>query len=355
MSGRPSMFRRSVIGALAAAVVLVAAACGGGSGGGGGGGGGTGTPAKPAKVDVGTLPISNAAPMYLGMRKGFFRREGLELQPHVAQNGAELITGALSGSYDFIFAGYIPSIVARAKSLPITVVAASDLGAKNAKDEWTITLSKKSSAIRTPKDLAGKTIAVNGLRGVGEVVIKASLEKQGVDPDSIKLLEVPFPEMPAALERGRVDAIWSAEPFLSQELARGAREIDAPLVTLAAELRQRRLRVKRQVHRAERRHGREVQPRDEPLGRLRAGASGRGARDDPDVHEDPRRGRGEDPPARMELEARPPAAPAGGGVHAALRDHQEGAEGRRDDLEGRRGAERVVTRRAPSRRWRRAR
>src|SRR4051794_7073336 len=230
MSDRPSMLRRPVVAALAACVVLVAAACGGGSGGGGGGGG---TPAKPATVDVGTLPISNAAPMYLGMRKGFFRREGLELEPHVAQNGAELITGALSGSYDFIFAGYIPSIVARAKGLPITVVSASDLGAKAAKDEWTITLSKKGSAIRAPKDLAGKTIAVNGLRGVGEVVIKASLEKQGVDPDSIKLLEVPFPEMPAALERGRVDAIWAAEPFLTQELAQGAREVDAPLVTLA--------------------------------------------------------------------------------------------------------------------------
>jgi hypothetical protein len=26
------------------------------------------------------------------MRKGFFRQEGLELVPHVAQNGAELIT-----------------------------------------------------------------------------------------------------------------------------------------------------------------------------------------------------------------------------------------------------------------------
>jgi NitT/TauT family transport system substrate-binding protein len=231
MSGRPSSFRRPTVAALAAAVVLVAAACGGSGGGSGGGGGGT--PAKPATVDVGTLPISNAAPMYLGMRKGFFRQEGLVLQPHVAQNGAELITGALSGSYDFIFAGYIPSIVARAKGLPITVVAASDLGAKDPKDEWTITLSKKNSAIRTPKDLAGKTIAVNGLRGVGEVVIKASLEKQGVDPDSIKLLEVPFPEMPAALERGRVDAVWAAEPFLSQELAQGAREVDAPLVTLA--------------------------------------------------------------------------------------------------------------------------
>jgi NitT/TauT family transport system substrate-binding protein len=231
MPGRPSWSLRPLVVALAAAALaLAAAACGGDSGGGSAGGG---TPQKPARVDIGTLPISNAAPMYLGMRKGFFRQEGLELVPHVAQNGAELITGALSGSYDFIFAGYIPSIVARAKGLPITVVAASDLGAKRAKDEWTITLSKRGSDIRAPRDLAGKTIAVNGLRGVGEVVIKASLEKQGVDPKSIKLLEVPFPEMPAALERGRVDAIWAAEPFLSQELGQGAREVDAPLVTLA--------------------------------------------------------------------------------------------------------------------------
>jgi NitT/TauT family transport system substrate-binding protein len=236
MPDRPCPSARPLRCALAlAATLLAVAGCGGSDSGdsGGGGGGGGPTPSRPAKVDVGTLPISNAAPMYLGMRKGFFEEEGLELVPHVAQNGAELITGALSGSFDFIFAGYIPSIVARAKGLPITVVAASDLGAKEDSKEWTVTLSKRGSDIRTPKDLEGRTIAVNGLRGVGEVVIKASLEKQGVDPNSIKLLEVPFPEMPVALERGRVDAIWAAEPFLTQELGEGAREVDAPLVTLA--------------------------------------------------------------------------------------------------------------------------
>jgi NitT/TauT family transport system substrate-binding protein len=206
MPDRPSPSARPLRCALAlAATLLAVAGCGGSDSddSGGGGGGGGPTPSRPAKVDVGTLPISNAAPMYLGMRKGFFEEEGLELVPHVAQNGAELITGALSGSFDFIFAGYIPSIVARAKGLPITVVAASDLGAKEDSKEWTVTLSKRGSDIRTPKDLEGRTIAVNGLRGVGEVVIKASLEKQGVDPNSIKLLEVPFPEMPVALERGR--------------------------------------------------------------------------------------------------------------------------------------------------------
>ena len=35
---------------------------------------------------------------------------------------------------------------------------------------------KGSSSIRTPQDLAGKTIAVNALKGVGEVVIKGALK-----------------------------------------------------------------------------------------------------------------------------------------------------------------------------------
>jgi NitT/TauT family transport system substrate-binding protein len=221
--------RRAWLSLGVAAVLALAAGCGGGSEESTSGGG----EGKPTTVTVGTLPISNAAPLYLGAKKGFFREEGIEVKPEVAQSGNELITGALSGSYGFIFAGYIPSIVARSKGLPITIVSASDIGAKTASKEWTVLLVKPESKIRGPDDLVGKTIAVNGLRGVGEVVIKASLEKQGVDPDRIKLLEVPFPEMPAALEANRVDAIWAPEPFLTQVLEDGGRQVDAPLVTIA--------------------------------------------------------------------------------------------------------------------------
>jgi NitT/TauT family transport system substrate-binding protein len=221
--------RRPALGAVAAALALLAAGCGGGSDESTSGGG----EGKPTTVTVGTLPISNAAPLYLGAKKGFFREEGIEVKPEVAQSGNELITGAMSGSYGFIFAGYIPTIVARSKGLPISIVSASDIGAKEASKEWTVLLVKPSSKIREPGDLTGKTIAVNGLGGVGEVVIKASLEKQGVDPERIKLLEVPFPEMPAALEGNRVDAIWAPEPFLTQVLEEGGRQVDAPLVTIA--------------------------------------------------------------------------------------------------------------------------
>jgi NitT/TauT family transport system substrate-binding protein len=184
------------------------------------------------KVTVGTLPIANAAPMYLGMQKGFFREEGLELNPQMAQSGNELVTSLVGEDSQFAFLGYVPVIVARAKGLPVKVVTNADTGADTAKDEWQAIVSKKGSSVREPADLKGRTIAVNALKGVAEVGLKAALEAEGVDPNSVKLLEVPFPEMPAALDAGRVDAIWAPEPFLTQVLEKGGNEVLDPYISL---------------------------------------------------------------------------------------------------------------------------
>jgi len=218
---------------LGLAAVLALGACGGDDE--GGGGGGTAAEGEMATVKVGTLPISNTAPVYLGIQKGFFREEGLNVQAQLLQAGNELITGAISGDFDFITAGYVPVISARSKNLPIKIVAANDAGADTPEEEWTSVMVKKGSDIRDPEDLAGKTIALNALKGVGEVDVKAALEKEGVDPDSVKLLEVPFPEMPPALEAGRVDAVWAPEPFLTQILGQGGKEVLAPLPVLGPE------------------------------------------------------------------------------------------------------------------------
>ena len=47
-------------------------------------------------------------------------------------------------------------------------------------------------------------------------MIKAALKKVGVDPNSVRLLALPFPAMRSALNNGQVDAIWTPEPFLTQ-------------------------------------------------------------------------------------------------------------------------------------------
>ena len=213
--------RRIVIGVLG--VALAVAGCGDDDSSEGGGDG-------PTTVTVGTLPIANAAPMYLGMEKGFFEAENLEIKPQVGEGGAALMPMLLSGDAQFAFVGVIPAITAVAKELPIKIVTSSDDAAETEEKDWQTLVVPKGSPIRGVEDLPGKTVAVNALRGLAEVVISRSLEKQGVDYKEVKLLEVPFPDMPAALEQKRVDAALLTEPFLSAVLAEGGTQIDAPSV-----------------------------------------------------------------------------------------------------------------------------
>jgi NitT/TauT family transport system substrate-binding protein len=211
---------------LAAVFTVAVAGCGDDDDSAGGGGGSTET----TTITVGTLPIANAAPMYLGMKKGFFEEEGLKIEPQVGEGGAALIPTLISGDAQFAFVGVIPAITAVAKDVPIKIVTSSDDAAATEKKDWQTLVVPKGSPIKSVDDLPGKTIAVNALRGLAEVVISRSLEKQGVDYRDVKLLEVPFPEMPAALAQKRVDAALLTEPFLSAVLAEGGKQIDAPSV-----------------------------------------------------------------------------------------------------------------------------
>jgi NitT/TauT family transport system substrate-binding protein len=219
------MSRIGLIAALAAALALALAGCGDDDDTGGGG-----EEAGPTTITVGTLPIANAAPMYLGMEKGFFEEENLTIEPQVGEGGAALIPALISGDAQFAFVGVIPAITAVAQDVPIKIVTSSDDAAATEDEDWQTLVVPQGSPIKGVEDLPGQTIAVNALRGLAEVVISRSLEKQGVDYERVKLLEVPFPEMPAALEQKRVDAALLTEPFLSAVLAQGGTQIDAPSV-----------------------------------------------------------------------------------------------------------------------------
>ena len=184
-------------------------------------------------VTVDTLPIANALPMTLGIQKGFFSAQGIDIKAQTLQSGNDIVLALSNHNGDIGYLGYVPMMIARTQGIPLTVVANSEVEGTSESDNWQNILVKGSSSIRTPADLAGKTIAVNALKGVGEVVIKAALKKDSVDPSSIKLLAMPFPTMRTALNNGQVDAIWTPEPFLSQGLnLDGDRIVMAPGPTL---------------------------------------------------------------------------------------------------------------------------
>jgi NitT/TauT family transport system substrate-binding protein len=74
----------------------------------------------------------------------------------------------------------------------------------------------KDSQIFKTTDLRGKTIAVPGRYSNQRLIVYRELKKAGMSPDEVTIIEMPPPDMPAALLSRSVDAISSGEPFMGQ-------------------------------------------------------------------------------------------------------------------------------------------
>jgi NitT/TauT family transport system substrate-binding protein len=188
---------------------------------------------QPTKLKVGVLPSVNSAPFFLGLKKGFFREEELEVEPQVMQGGSELTIALISGATQISHIGGVNAVIARGRGLPIKVITFYLKERSSFDQSFMRIVVRPDSNIKTAKDLEGKVVATNEIRGYGEVVVKASLEKQGVNLSSVKITEIPFPDMLSALTTKRVDAIWAIEPFLTMALDAGNIAVDAPAATLA--------------------------------------------------------------------------------------------------------------------------
>jgi NitT/TauT family transport system substrate-binding protein len=208
-------------------------ACGGGDDETSGGGG---EAAQSTTLKVGVIPIADVAPLYLGVKKGFFAQRKLKIQPQLAEGGAAIVPAVVSGDFQIGFSNTISLLIAASKNLPVQIISQGVLGGTDEKKAWADLLVLKGGPVKTAKDLEGKTIAVNTLNNICEVTIKASLEPAGVDVSKLKFTEVPFPDMNAALDAKRVDGACVVEPFVSQGKAGKARGIDPFYIRTAPDL-----------------------------------------------------------------------------------------------------------------------
>ena len=222
--------RRFFAGMIAAALVGAVAACGSS-------GGSTNPTAGGAdQVKVGVIPIVDVAPIYLGQQKGFFSSRKIQLTMESGQGGAAIVPGVVSGQFQFGFSNLTSLLIAQTKNVPIKAVAAGVASTgKTGADFGGVTVNK-DSPIKTAADLAGKKISVNTLKNIGDTTIRESVRKAGGDPSKIDFVEMPFPNMPAALANGQVDAAWVVEPQLSQVTGAGGRVVAWNFVDAAPDL-----------------------------------------------------------------------------------------------------------------------
>jgi NitT/TauT family transport system substrate-binding protein len=201
--------------ALLLATVLVAstAACGGSSP--------TTPPAgQPDTVKAGVIAIVDVAPIYLGKQKGFFSARDIDLTLETAQGGAAIVPAVVANQYQFGFSNVISLLVAQSRQVPVKVVSNGNnsTGVPGADFGGVVV---KDPAITSAKGLEGKRVATNTLKNIVDTSVKEIVRKDGGDPTKVSFVELAFPDMAAALDAGRVDAIFVVEPFFSAAKAKG--------------------------------------------------------------------------------------------------------------------------------------
>jgi NitT/TauT family transport system substrate-binding protein len=205
------MRRRFGIAVVFAAAALAIGACGGdddSSGDEAAGGGETTT------LKVSYVPYVGAAPFILGIEQGFFEERGLEIDDSQGPAPAPIMAQVVSGQLDIGFTTIPALILAVSGGAPLQAISPFD-GIIDPDSPQGAILVKKDSGIESPRDLEGKKVGVVALMSELDVLLHEVVRRDGGDPAQVESVQIPFPEMLAALKADRVDAVVDVEPFLT--------------------------------------------------------------------------------------------------------------------------------------------
>src|SRR5688500_4120067 len=207
---------RGAIAGGIAALALLLAGCGGDDE--GGAPAGEGGVTKLAVQETAGVP---SAFVGFGIEKGFFDEQRLEIELQPTQGGAATIPALVNGDIQVGGSNVVSLLLASSKDLPIRAIAGGTSAQASGEKDFGALLAAKGKGISKPEDLEGKTVAVNTLNNIAEVVVQAALEKQGVDPVSVKGAGVALAELEPGVAEGSVLAAFSVEPFRTQGVQKG--------------------------------------------------------------------------------------------------------------------------------------
>ena len=186
--------------------------------------------AEKTVLNVAAIPIDPSANVYYALEQGYFQNAGLDVRITPMTSGPAVVGAVASGSDDIGFANVSSLAAAHLHGIPLRFIAAAAVATPDTRTD--LMMVPKDSAARTGADLNGKTIAISGLKSFQQVSASAWIEKHGGDPRTVKFVEIPFPEMGAAMESHRVDAAMTTEPFSSADLTT-ARSLGPALQSVA--------------------------------------------------------------------------------------------------------------------------
>jgi len=195
--------------------------------------GGASAAGSVTNVTLGYVPYSDDASLFYAQSSGIFKKHGLNVTFVPQASPVAVEASMASGTEQFGFITTPVLINLNSKGVNVKCVSSVD-GSEpsNAADDSTVLVAARGSGITSVKDLAGKNVAEVQLTSLNSLAVEILAKQAGIDPKSIHQIAIPFPQMPAALAQGRVQAAVIVAPFADSATSEGATVLTHPNVDL---------------------------------------------------------------------------------------------------------------------------
>jgi len=166
---------------------------------------------KTVRMVFVSLSWNSELPFRAALVRGYFKQQGLSIEPILIRGGPAAISALVSGEVDYASIGGAQAIFrAKARGLDLAIIGAIS-GTTNY-----ILLGNKQT--RTIEDLKGKPIGITGAGTYSEFAVRAFLKKNNINPDKDVILRAIGGTVlrAAAIEKG----IIAAAPFSPEDAVR---------------------------------------------------------------------------------------------------------------------------------------
>ena len=177
------------------------------------------SPPPAVAVRLASAPDEDVTPALYAQEKGLFRRAGLDVHITRSNSGAAVAAAVAGGAVDIGKSSLIALISARARGIPFHLIAPA--GEYNTDAPVVGMIVRSDGAIRSARDLNGKTVSVPALKDLFAVATMGWIDAHGGDSSSVRFIELPASAVPQAIAEGRVDAASIANPILGEALDAG--------------------------------------------------------------------------------------------------------------------------------------
>lgn len=158
-----------------------------------------------------SLAWNSEIPFRAALARGFFKQQGLAVEPILIRGGPAAIAALVSGEVDFAAIGGAQAVFrSKARGLDLAIV-----GCTSSTTNYILLGNKQT---RTVEDLKGKMIGVTGAGTYSEFAMKAFLKKYNINPEKDVTLRAIGGTVlrAAAIEKGLI----AAAPFSTEDAVR---------------------------------------------------------------------------------------------------------------------------------------